>query len=106
VECEAILTGAYEDPALDALTQMIIDYCQSITELDILPSTITSKEMMQKHEFWPESMSTSPSGRHLGHYRALLPGPDHDTEAARVFESKRSDLVNGYSYQRWKKVET
>jgi hypothetical protein len=71
---------------------MIIDYCQSITELDILSSTISSKEMMQKYKFWPESMSTSPSGRHLGHYRILLPGPTRDTEAARAFEAKRSDL--------------
>jgi hypothetical protein len=116
MKCKAILTGAYEDPKLDDLTQMIIDYCQSITELVILPLSFTPKEMMQKYKFWPESTSTSPSGRHLGHYCALLPGPDCDTEAAYVFESKRSDLetmhnlsleyalTNGYSYQRWKKV--
>jgi hypothetical protein len=116
VECKAILTGAYEDPELDTLTQMIIDYCQSVTEIDILPSPITPKEMMQKYKFWPKSTSTSPSGRHLGHYRALLPGPDRNTEAACAFELKRSDLeamhhlsleyalVHGYSYQLWKKV--
>jgi hypothetical protein len=116
VECEAVLMGAFDSTEIDELTAMILRYCKSLTAIDELHQSISAKDMMSKYKFWPESTSTSPSGRHLGHYRALLPGPDLDTDAARLFESKRSALetmhhqvldyalTNGYSYHRWKKV--
>jgi hypothetical protein len=113
LECEAILMGAFQSTRL---TQLIVEFSQSVTDIDKLPSTITSKAMMDKYKFWPKSTTTSPSGRHLGHYRVPLPGPDRDNEASRILESKRSTLVSihhsvmdyalttGYSFNRWKKV--
>ena len=71
---------------------------------------------MDKYKFWPENTSTSPSGRHLGHYRSLLPNLPVHSEATEELDAKRQDLVNmhhavtdyalthGYSYCRWKKV--
>ena len=34
--------------------------------------TITKEKMMEKYERWKERTSTSPSGRHLGHFHALF----------------------------------
>ena len=66
--------------------------------------------------FWPESTTTSPSGRHLGHYRALLQTLPVGNKAAEATDYKRGmlasmhhsileySLQNGHAFQRWKKV--
>ena len=39
------------------------------SELDII---VTKDKMMNKYKIWKEVTSTSPSGRHLGHFHALF----------------------------------
>ena len=72
--------------------------------------------MLDKYRFWPESTTTSPSGRHLGHYRSLLPTLPLQTHTDQETDSKRQELAtmhhphidyalrNGYSFKRWQKV--
>lgn len=114
--CEAMLCGAYDSTTFDTLTGLVIEHFQSATEMDKLASTITRKAMMDKYKFWPETTSTSPSGRHLGHYRALLPALRLKSKANAELNTKRQELVamhhavteyaldTGYSYRRWQKV--
>ena len=114
--CETMLTGDYTSSDLDMITAMVVEQFQYVTAKDVLPMSISAKAMMDKYQFWPESTSTSPSGRHLGHYRSLLPTLPVHSPATEELDSKRQALVNmhhavtdyalqnGYSYQRWKKV--
>jgi hypothetical protein len=115
--CEAMLTGDYDTRALDDLTALLVSNFQALTQRDVLSSAITSKEMMDKYKFWPESTTTSPSGRHLGHYRALLLNLSSTTVKKKgALERKREALVavhhallsfalsHGYSYSPWQKV--
>jgi hypothetical protein len=43
-----------------------------VTEAEDAPKFLTMKEFTGKFKVWRESTSTSPSGRHLGHYEALV----------------------------------
>jgi hypothetical protein len=112
-----MLNGTYDSSALDDLTSLFVSHFERLTASDILPSSITSKEMMDKYKYWPESTTTSPSGRHLGHYRALLPNICHDKNTKKEeVERQRAALVSvhhallsyalthGHSFARWQKV--
>jgi hypothetical protein len=80
-----------------------------------ISATATAKEIVQSLRKWREGTSTSPSGLHLGHSKALVP---HWMEAKAHSELKREarrilqyqlDLVNtaskhGYSFRRWQRV--
>jgi hypothetical protein len=111
-----MLYGDYDSSSLDDITALVVKHFHLLTESDVLTHTITEKEIMDKYKFWPESTTTSPSGRHLGHYRALLPGLRTATKQGQKLDSMRIDLVrlhhqmlnyalrNGHSFQRWKKV--
>jgi hypothetical protein len=115
--CELMLEGAYDSQLLDDLTLLLTNHFRSLTERNVLPSTITPVAMMDKYKFWPESTTTSPSGRHLGHYRALLPNLKLDTKKKHpLLDAQRESLVaihhsltafalaHCHSFQRWKKV--
>jgi exonuclease III len=95
--------------------QLLAKCSTSVTE--ITPD-ITLDEMQQKYRCWPERTSTSPSGRHLSHYHALLK-PDGSTSADDDYEAldgARKDvwfahhailqysIRHGYCFKRWHQV--
>jgi hypothetical protein len=41
-----------------------------------IPTEISLEDICKGFQQWPESTSTSPSGRHLGHYKAIIQHPD------------------------------
>ncbi|KAI2513961.1 hypothetical protein MHU86_345 [Fragilaria crotonensis] len=41
-----------------------------------MPFQISEDDLFKGFRHWPESTSTSPSGRHLGHYKAIIQHPD------------------------------
>jgi hypothetical protein len=75
-------------------------------------------DMKQRYRCWPERMSTSPSGRHLSHYHALLKPdglyPDDDafeeldSACQAVWSAHHSILqyflCHGYCFNRWHQV--
>jgi hypothetical protein len=89
-------------------------------------ASITADEMKGKLKVWRELTATSPSGLHLGHYKALIanhqysnkPEDEDDEHKANREELDKMQadlfqlhlhLINyalerGYSYQRWQKV--
>ena len=71
--CEMILEGDYSNLDIDDLTCLLLKHLKQKAPLDILPVIIPEVDVAKKFSVWPEKTSTSPSGRHLGHYRALLP---------------------------------
>ena len=111
-----ILEGDYSNLDIDDLTCLLLKHLKQKAPLDILPVIIPEVDVAKKFSVWPEKTSTSPSGRHLGHYRALLPREmrknlkAEEMEACRQrLESIHSRMINlalknGRSFRRWKKV--
>ena len=88
--------------------------------------TISEDEFVGKLKVWRESTSTSPSGLHLGHYKALISRHQHsevDSKANETLQAQKTELdmmqremmllhlrlINyalerGYSHQRWQTV--
>ena len=75
---ELILQGQYQNEELHHITQLLIDNCTRVTDLDILEPSITEQDLKRKYIRWKESTSTSPSGRHLGHWKVLWRHPPND----------------------------
>ena len=117
-QAEYILQGNYDNQDLDSITSLILQHCRSITTLDSIPAPLTMDEFVAKLRVWNERTSTSPSGRHLGHYKVLLKSYASDTTSPMEteLEQYRNDLLrahlqivnyclkHGYSLQRWKNV--
>ena len=68
---ELILNGDYSPPELDSLMQSIVDHMAATVKLNKFPAIITPQEWEDKIKIWDERTTTSPSGLHLGHHKAL-----------------------------------
>jgi hypothetical protein len=119
---ELILTGSYDASELGEITRSVL-VPLTARQQDLIPTEISITDLKAKYKSWNESTSTSPSGRHLGHFKALLipnpfpasvsnqPNPEHD-----LFEAKRGRiwelhhlmlnyaLTHGFPYTRWQTV--
>ena len=71
---QQILDGTYDSTQLEANVQLLIQHLEQVHEMETNESrpTITADEFRGKLKVWSESTSTSPSGMHLGHYKALI----------------------------------
>ena len=89
-------------------------------------TTVSEQDFCGKLRVWRESTSTSPSGLHLGHYKALIARhrysniPEDEDEEHRQNRNRVNHmqqellklhitllnyaLTRGYSYTRWKKI--
>ena len=96
----------------------LLQACKSVTPLDSIPAELTFSEFQGKIVKWRETTTTSPSGRHLGCYKALFSAGVYeeatDLEAYRAFCAKQQAIAgllvsiinyavrNQYVLQRWK----
>ena len=69
---DQVITGTYTTTSSVPNCQDLLSACQAVTELDQLPAEISAAEFRGKIQTWRESTTTSPSGRHLGRYKALF----------------------------------
>ena len=69
-EARMVLEGTYTDVDLTEVQQMFLDHLKRVTPSDHFSATITYEDFRKKMQKWWESTSTSPSGRHLGHYQS------------------------------------
>jgi hypothetical protein len=124
-----LLAGTYNiDPDTYGNISLLLEHLKQSTEIATMEHTasITEHEMRNKLKVWRESTATSPSGLHLGHYKALIanhqfsniPEDEDDEHKANREElnSMQADLFQlhlslinyalkrGYSYRRWQKV--
>jgi hypothetical protein len=114
---EVILEGTFKDSDLDQLTKSIIQECKAKTALDSITGQITMEEFRGKFQTWKERTSTSPSGRHLSMYKALLVRTSA-TDSAEITDLRyiqasliqvHVNLINyclrfRYSLRRWKEI--
>ena len=117
-EAELVLKGEYTDDEISDITRLFLDNMTRVTEVEESPKFLTMKEFTGKFKVWRESTSTSPSGRHLGHYKALVSTIDRSlTEEERKTYGKFQEeiaqcyisLINyaikhRYSLKRWKTI--
>ena len=77
--CEDILNGHHQLDTISSIPkcQALLDTCRSAATFDLLPYYISNNEFEQKIKIWSKTTTTSPSGRHLGHYKVLLQGTLH-----------------------------
>ena len=71
-EAEAVLNGNYVDADLSEVEQLFIHNLQRVTRTDSSSNLLTYEEFKGNFKMWRESTTTSPSGRHLGHYKVLV----------------------------------
>jgi hypothetical protein len=117
-EAELVLKGEYNDEELSDITRLFLDNMTRITEAEEAPKFLTRKEFTGKFKVWRESTSTSPSGRHLGHYKALVAIIDRslDEEDRLQYKSYQEEIAecyiglinyaikHRYSLRRWKTI--
>jgi hypothetical protein len=114
---ELILEGDFDTTELSDIQALLMKHCARLHQ-DVLPLSITEAQFISKFKLWKENTSTSPSGLHLGHYKALVLRNDADvsTEEGQAIERQRKELIaahvaminyalrHSYSYHRWKNV--
>ena len=95
------------------------DNLTRVTDLDSIPDKITVKQMWAKFMIWIEATSTSPSGRHLFHYKLLFQPIDPRLEKPdrQKFQEMQENIANmhcsminyatthRYSFWRWQHIE-
>jgi hypothetical protein len=122
--CESILAGQSHHLISEVpQCQALLATCKAATDLDLIPAEINSDDFAGKIKSWKETTSTSPSGRHLGRYKALYAkGPfeshlDTEEEAPyKQFVHEQSAIAqlllsilnhcirNGHILERWKTI--
>ena len=81
--------------------------------------TLTIEDMMNRYKKWRETTTTSPSGRHLGHFHALFRAFSFENakDKEKIEEMRKEIIIlhhtmlsiamkNSFVYERWKKVVT
>jgi hypothetical protein len=123
----SMLNGTYDCSHLDANVALLVRHLKQTSEMAALQTypTIFVEDYTSKLKIWSESTSTSPSGLHLGHYKALISrhqysdiDPDDEELSAKRDEWNRMQqklldihvrmlnyaLERRYTYQRWHTV--
>ena len=118
---EMVLEGDFDSDELSDLETILLTHCKKEDDFSFdEPPSITLKEWKKKIFHWKESTTTSPSGVHLGHAKALfarvgIPLENSGEDANEIRSWQRSlleyhvgmlnyALKYQYSYDRWKKV--
>ncbi|KAI2509161.1 hypothetical protein MHU86_5280 [Fragilaria crotonensis] len=130
-----ILDGTYQlrtndDDDVSKNVRLLLQHMTQVHEMAASPSfpTISMDDFMSKLRVWSESTTTSPSGLHLGHYKALIARHSYssdlpDDELTPEFRRNRDELdmmqndlrtlhlnllnyalERGYSYKRWQTI--
>jgi hypothetical protein len=114
----AILAGTYLSTINVPQCQELLRVCQSTSPLDAIPADLSMDSFKGKIRSWKESTTTSPSGRHLGRYKALFTPGDHanNSDEHAVFSNSQAAIAslllsvinfcirNGHVLHRWKTI--
>jgi hypothetical protein len=102
-----------ENMSLSDALRTILQKLKRLTPEGSISYHVTATEVEAVYRKWRESTSTSPSGLHLGHEKALFRfegklGPDEPKLSSRMFEMKATFLnaaiEHGIVYNRWETV--
>jgi hypothetical protein len=105
--CDKILSGEIDSQAYPVAVQAIFKELSKPNSAAV-NDVISLEDFKDAMRRWKESTSTSPSGRHLGHYISLLTkiGDDTDVLGEKILNLHHKMLViaqyRGRPYERWK----
>ena len=123
-----LLHGTYDFSQQSDTVKIFLDHLQQTAEMATTHNfpTISARSFQDKLKGWRESTTTSPSGLHLGHHKAMIARHQYtevseaDTRALRIKRDELNKkqkaifevhlaLINyalsrGYSFQRWQTV--
>jgi hypothetical protein len=79
-----LLQGNFDVSGYDKSVQSLLNHLQYAHEWsnDSTRPTISDEKFCAKLRLWLESTTTSPSGMHLGHYKALIARHSFSTDAS------------------------
>lgn len=79
---------------------MILNNRKRVTSNKSSPTYLTAIKFDNQMKKWKEITSTSPSERHLGHYKALLSAPDQTLKDDKIKDIKliQSDIKKVLSW--------
>jgi hypothetical protein len=117
-EAELVLKGEFDGDEVSEIARLMLDNMTRVTEVEDDVRFVTKKEFVGKFKSWRESTSTSPSGRHLGHYKSLVSTIDRSLEDGertkyRAYQDEITECYLGlinyaikhkYSLERWKTI--
>jgi hypothetical protein len=122
---EAILLESFiPPPDVSVICAHVLTACRATAALDQQPAELTLDAFSGKMKKWRETTTTSPSGRHLGRYKALfaestyIPRDSEDDEPGdcEIFQRKQADIAHvivqlinfcirhGHVLNRWKQI--
>jgi len=115
-----ILNGTYiPSDNVPELCAKVLEQCRSRFQTDLIDPLLTLDSFKGKIRKWRESTTTSPSGRHLGRYKAVFAKGVYDSsipEEAEAFSDKQDAIAQlllriinfcirtGYVLKRWRVV--
>ena len=71
-EARMVLEGTYDSTDETELQKMFSQHLKRVTPIDRFNERVNIKDFKKAMRKWKERRSTSPSGRHLGHYRICI----------------------------------
>ena len=116
---DRILAGDYPPQCDEILDELLQSIRQTDNDPAVIEPKLTMPELLARIRIWDERTTTSPSGLHLGHLKALTarvpqttnadPTVSSPSEIQQSLQQAQLDLINyslkhGYSYDRWKDV--
>ena len=77
------------------MTKMLLKQFQRFTDGQTppIPKLLTDQDLIGKLKVWKEKTSTSPSGIHLGHYKALIARHQHSGDVEDSPERIKYDSI-------------
>ena len=106
LDCEAIDNVATTDAV-----RALLEEARRIAPASSVSAYISAEDVRAGYKRWRESTSTSPSGLHLGHEKAIMRYDEEDGEnrlSDRIFKLKATFLnmaiEHGHVYSRWKTI--
>eukprot|EP00957_Ditylum_brightwellii_P174930 13319954-Ditylum_brightwellii.AAC.1 len=112
------LQGDYTNNEIDDITQLFLRHCKAGPIDHKIGVKITQEWWKSRVRAWQEATTTSPSGCHLGHFKALVHRHSLplDTDKGQELLGKQNDLVDAhtgmlqyaldkrYSHTRWQNI--
>ena len=105
-EADAIVAGEcteYLGIPMSKETQVFLEECSQPAHVSLVDTAISVKDFTAAVKAWKETTSTSPSGRHLGHYRTAI----LDTKMAQLHTTMLNiPITSGFAPDRWTHSDT
>ena len=123
-DTEDVPRRQYDGTSFQESVRLLLEHLKQVDEVAQTPThpTISEAEFIGKLKVWNENTTSSPSGLHLGHYKALIARHKYSDDEDEDFD-KRAEwnhmqqelltlhvtllnyaLERGYSYSRWQSI--